>query len=119
MGAVHKKHPAVILPDESVVVFGGEGTDAVERWKAGIWSTVAHLRGTPHTDSAATLPLGRVLVLEGSGDANELYDPAEDSLSPTGSLEPTLPSFLTTTLSSGRVMILGDGAPAQIYVGPE
>jgi Tol biopolymer transport system component len=63
--------------------------------------------GTAATDTATRLADGRVLVTWGCSQTAELYDPATDTFSPTGSLTVTGSGKSATLLRDGRVLMAG------------
>jgi hypothetical protein len=122
MAVSRSHHAAVRLLDGTVVVFGGTGgaPSPVERWDpaTGLWSPAGEVRGFPFGEGAALLPSGKVLVLQNSGRVNELFDPAENTTSPAGTLAHDFLATRLVQLTNGQVMALGSDR-AQMYVGPQ
>jgi uncharacterized protein (TIGR03382 family) len=80
--------------------------------------------------TATTLPSGKVLITGGLSAAAtlqnpnpaslqtaELYDPATDSFSPTGSMQGARQQHTATLLASGKVLVVGGApsGPAELY----
>jgi Tol biopolymer transport system component len=61
----------------------------------------------PLGETATRLADGRVLVTEGCGTVAELYDPATDTFTRTGSLSVNRASKTATLLADGRVLMAG------------
>jgi hypothetical protein len=70
--------------------------------------------------TATLLPTGRVLVaggyVAGSGASAELYDPASETWSPTGSLVSARTSHTATLLQNGKVLVAGGSDNSAPYV---
>ncbi len=114
-------HTATLLPNGKVLVVGGWSSGTLESSaelydpSIGIWIPAAtSLSGYGRTGHTATLlPGGKVLVAGGFDGQNtyvkpaELYDPAADSWSWTGSMITGRTSFTATLLPNGKVLVAG------------
>ncbi len=117
-------HTATQLPDGRFLVLGGyRGQSEQNPWRLPValydsasmaWLTgvVAPMRQARAEHTATLLPDGRVLVVdgitpEGVASASEIYDPASNTQSPTGSLSEARTRHTTTLLSDGRVLVVG------------
>ncbi len=130
-------HTAILLADGRLMVAGGFsgvemplGTE-IYNSLSGTWSPAGNLL-VPRVDHTATLlEDGKVLVVGGNGPSGisnayssaELYDPATDTWSPTGSLNHPRLVQMASRLPNGKVLVAGgvDGiaagplASAEIY----
>jgi Ca2+-binding RTX toxin-like protein len=121
-------HTATLLPNGKVLVAGGccgSGEPATAELydpSTGSWTATA---GPPETarfnHTATLLSDGKVLVAGGFGEgilpatlaSAELYDPATDSWSATGSLNTARAQHTATLLPSGQVLVAG-GQPTNV-----
>jgi len=114
-----------LLRDGTVLVVGGHGSDAAE-WSAerydpetGRWTETGRMQSQRWSGHTATLlPDGRVLVVGGTArrptdgvsvpqDGAELYDPATNGWTATGSMKVTRSSHRAVLLPDGRVLAVG------------
>ena len=124
-------HRASLLDDDRVLLTGGafaiwQITNTVDIFDPATNSIApaAAMSVKRWSHTATTLPDGRVLVAGGRTglsstptspffgvvlDTAELYDPATDSWSPTGSMNVARRSHTQTLLPDGRVLICGGG----------
>jgi hypothetical protein len=129
------RHRATLLPSGRVLMTGGENqAQILAIGRLYVSDQITATGSRPMQDArafhgAALLQTGKVLVVSGLDQAlltptvsAELYDPASDSYSPTGSLSVGRYAFTTTLLNSGMVLVAGgsDGsgtplASAEIY----
>jgi hypothetical protein len=115
-------HTASLLADGRVLVAGGDDTTGWSPLASAeifnpvscTWSLAAgSLKTARYYHTAATLPDGRVLVMEGvSADGNvltnaELYLPATQTWADAGSLSAYREGFTATTLTDGQVLVAG------------
>jgi N-acetylneuraminic acid mutarotase len=116
---------ATLLGDGDVLVAGG-GTASAELYHPGTRSwTTAPSMSTARTDATATLlQNGDVLVAGGCCEAGhpsagltsaEIYDPASDIWSPTGSLNVGRAGATATLLQNGDVLVAGGACNGQGY----
>jgi hypothetical protein len=132
-------HSAALLPDGTVLVAGGstvrsgQTTAALrtaERYdpQTGEWTAAGDMTDARTGHTAVTLAGGVVLVCAGTapvGTADdpalafcELYDPATDSWTPTGSLHRARRRHQATRLSDRTVLVTGGTAPGSPGGGP-
>lgn len=115
-------HSATLLPDGRVLVAGGYGPsrlDSAELYDpvTGQWSATGSLMKPRVMHTATLLPNGKVLVVGGDtspvppdfgrGNTAELYDPATETWTLTGSLGTTRSWHTATLLQDGRVLVAG------------
>ena len=124
-------HTSTLLQDGRVIIIGGQETPGTPRDSAeiygldGSWSlagSMAEKRGEGHT--ATLLDDGKVLVVGGGfggSNSTELYDPASNLWSFTGSLATERIEHTATLLKDGKVLVAGglagrkDLKAAEIY----
>lgn len=115
-------HSVTGLSDGRVLVVGGHNEDGVlaaaEIWDpaAGTFSPTGSLAEARQEHTASPLADGRVLVVGGTGDGSggagsltsaEIWDPATDTFSPTGSRAAERRHHRATVLPDGRVLMVG------------
>jgi hypothetical protein len=115
-------HTATTLLDGRVLISGGLGADGQSLSSAEIfdpvastWNSAGAMRSPRAMHSATLLLDGRVLVAGGSPggleatytETAEIYDPATDSWSVTGSLAVERMDHLSAALLDGRVLVIG------------
>ena len=129
-------HTATALQNGNTLVAGGndggKALDSAELFDFPTeWSFTSNMAAARFYHSASRLSDGRVLVAGGSKDSEgytviasaEVYDPAEDAWSATGSMATARKDYTATLLSDGRVLVAGghDGessiGSAEVY-GP-
>ena len=113
--------PAVVLPSGKVLVAGGLGTSSTVLATAelydptsGMWSSAGFLSVGRFGHTATLLPTGKVLVAGGCTSSNcstdtavsELYDPASNSWSTTGSLNTARYYHTAVLLKTGKVLAI-------------
>jgi N-acetylneuraminic acid mutarotase len=113
--------PAVLLSTGKVLVSGGGGTGNVVLAEAelfdpatGTWSSAGSLSVARYSHTATLLKSGKVLVTGGCSTYNcstitavsELYDPASNTWSLTGSLNTARYLHTAVRLSSGKVLAI-------------
>ncbi len=122
---------SIAMPDGRVLVVGGaEGPDLLPSAEIydpakGTWKATGPMQVGRANAALAVLWDGRILAIggfagnEGTSLQNtvEIYDPATDSWSPTGSMHVNCVFAATLTLRDGRVLIVGGErrASADIY----
>ncbi len=123
MSTPRAAHSATLLADCRVLVAGGAnlssgGLAAAEVYDPGsnVWTTVGSLNTGRQEHTAFRLPDGNVLVaaggVPGAGDtfgttSSELYDPATETWSITGSLDTGRVNQSAAQLADGRVVVAG------------
>jgi hypothetical protein len=131
-------HTAILLPNGQVLVAGGSGYPSVAGVSAsaelydpasGTWRSTGNLTQGRENHTATLLPNGQVLVAGGSGlvgsftsnlASAELYDPASETWSPTGSLGTARINHTATLLQGGKVLVAGGSAGGVFgYTGAE
>jgi len=133
MNAGRVGHSAILLPDGSVLLAGGEivagiwaGIASAERYDpaTGTFSQTGNMTKARMEHSATLLPDGSVLVAGGRTDylaspetTAELYNPASGIFSPTaGNMHMGRAGHTATLLPDGRVLVVGGGTlTAELY----
>jgi hypothetical protein len=105
-------------------------TDTAEIYEASSGTfrqTSGNMKSARVAATATRLPSGKVVVIGGSADRGgtsltslgsaELYDPATDSFSATGSMQAARTEHTATLLASGKVLVVGGApsGPAELY----
>lgn len=125
-----------LLDDGSVLVAGGQDADgkplaSAERYDpaTGKWSPTADLSTPRGIPAAVRLTDGRVLVVGGfataQGDGEralasaEIYDPATESWSATGSMATARVYQTATLLPTGSVLVAGGTSPSEFLGSAE
>ena len=119
------QHTATLLPNGKVLVAGGSGNpygvgvpESTELYDSasGTWTETGSLANGRAYHTATLLGNGKVLVAGGFGSVGstnsdlasaELYDPASETWSPTGSLATARINHTATLLQSGKVLVAG------------
>jgi N-acetylneuraminic acid mutarotase len=117
--------PAVVLTNGKVLVSGGLSTGSTVLAGAelydptsGTWSSAGFLSVARYAHTATLLANGNVLVAGGCTTSactpdtavSEIYDPASNSWSTTGSLNTARDSHTAVRLKSGKVLAIGGSA---------
>ncbi|MFJ7956358.1 Kelch repeat-containing protein [Streptomyces sp. NPDC096319] len=122
----------VLLPDGRVLHAGGAGRDLVALDTAALfhpadarWTVTAPLRRARRMHTLTPLADGRVLAVGGITGPQaypppalataELYDPATETWTPTGSLREPRQSHTATRLPDGRVLVAGGHRPRDAH----
>ncbi len=129
MGTARESHKATLLPNGKVLIAGGYNTTSGDLASAelydpatGTFSPTGSM-GIPRIAHTATLlPNGKVLIAGGCGNFSdgcalqtaELYDPATETFSFTGSMGYARANHTATLLYNGQVLITGGSDPATI-----
>ena len=125
MAAPRAGHVATVLADRSILVTGGSTPTTTVRTSerfdlgTGLFSPTQILTTPRYFHTGTLLNSGKVLLAGGSigggsGGAlasAELFDPATNAYSPTGSLAKARVDHTATLLSDGRVLIVGGSGP--------
>ena len=140
LGAARVGHTATLLPNDQVLVAGGEHVGAggfplasAELYHPAIgrWQRIANMNHTHFSHTATLLPNGKVLVAGGVGcnqagspghcGPSEVYDPTTRMWTDTGSLRRARWDHTATLLPNGQVLVAGgrnnhsDFASAELY----
>ena len=114
-------HSAVMLQDGKVLIAGGWDGDSLLQTAeiydpdTGTWTLTSKLKAARYGQTATLLNDGRALIAGGSDDADlastlasaELYDPATETWSITGSLNIPRIFQTATLLPNGKVLVAG------------
>lgn len=131
MALARYSHVATILQDGKVLITGGlawSGTDIINTRPAelydpalGTFTRVGDMGVARTGDSATLLPNGKVLITGGGVTDAELFDPATNSFSSTGSTSSNQVST-ARLLADGTVLVTGETtadhsapAPSELY----
>jgi deoxycytidylate deaminase len=127
------QHTATLLPNGKVLVAGGNGyvsgggvlaSSELYDPASGTWTSTGDLATARDNHTATLLPNGQVLVVGGSGfngsgntllASAELFDPASETWSPTGSLVTARTNHTATLLQGGKVLVAG-GSDSSVFV---
>lgn len=122
MAEARELFPAVVLTSGKVLVSGGLGVSSTVLNGAelydpttGAWSSAGSLSVARFAHTATLLHSGKVLVTGGCTASNcstdtavgELYDPASNSWSTTGSLNTARYDHTAVRLNTGKVLVIG------------
>lgn len=125
MAEAREEFPAVVLANGKVLVAGGLGVGSavlagaeVYDPSTGAWSAAGSLSVARFGHTATLLQSGKVLVTGGCTTSDcsaytavsELYDPASNSWTTTGSLNLARYSHTAVLLQSGNVLVIGGPA---------
>ena len=140
MSVARARQTATLLPDGEVLVAGGAttfhgvagsvtATADLYNPKTGKWRAAASMSHPRYVDEAVLLADGRVLVAGGwystsnsdpSHATAEIYDPASNRWTPTGSMTNGRADFGLVGLPDGRVLAAGGVDPAyKVQAGSE
>ena len=122
-------HLIATLPDGRVIVFGGyvDGSEIYPQ-SSEIWTpttssfTLKAMNHPRYCSAFAKLADGRYLLGRGNPDpyAAEIYDPVDDSFTPTSNTMPPSLSFASAaTLTSGKVLVIGYGSSKGVLFDPD
>jgi len=128
MSAARSRHTATLLNDGRVLVTGPGATAELYDPATETWTSTGSMNFARHSWKTATLLNdGRVLVAGGTtgppfmiSATAELYDPATETWTATGSMSIGRRRHTATLLDDGRVLVAGGGFPpgtatAEIY----
>jgi N-acetylneuraminic acid mutarotase len=122
MAEAREAFPAVVLMNGKVLVAGGLSTSSVILGGAelydratGVWTSAGLLSVARFAHTATVLPSGKVLVTGGctasdcstTTAVSELYDPASNTWSTTGSLNTARSYHSAVLLKTGKVLVVG------------
>src|SRR5262245_15214880 len=100
-----------ILSRALAVAALGLSLSAIQQVKAAGFVEVSPMKNARNFHTATLLPNGKVLVAGGFdlGTRAELYDPATDTWTMTGSLRTARTMHTATLLPNGKVLVAGGG----------
>ena len=122
LGTPRTYHTATLLPNDQVLVAGGEriyigrlgyvfeSKKSAQLYRPGIgrWQRIANMNQTHNGHTATLLLSGQVLVTGGVvGGSAELYDPTTRTWTDTGSLATARWFHTATLLPNGQVLVTG------------
>ncbi len=115
-------HTATLLPDDSVLVTGGNFSRTAELYDpvTGAWTPTGSTAAGRNSQTATLLPNGKVLVAGGGSASAELYTPVTGTWSLTQPMGQSRSGHTATLLPRGRVLVAGGCggqacAAAEIY----
>jgi len=129
MAEAREYSPAVVLKSGKVLVSGGLGTSSIVLTTAelydpttGVWTSAGPLSMPRVGHTATLLSSGKVLVAGGCTDdicsthiaVSELYDPASNTWSTTGSLNTARSFHTAVALKTGKVLAIGGSTGAGV-----
>jgi N-acetylneuraminic acid mutarotase len=129
MAEAREYSPAVVLKSGKVLVSGGLGTSSIVLATAelydpttGVWTSAGPLSMARVGHTATVLSSGKVLVAGGCTDnicsthiaVSELYDPASNTWSTTGSLNTARSFHTAVALKTGKVLVIGGSTGAGV-----
>jgi len=128
MTVARQSHTATLLPNEMVLIAGGDEFDSAELYdpNAGTFAATGSMTVARQSHTATLLPNGKVLIVGGLNYAHdtmnstpppfvspELYDPAAGTFSATGNVTVARRQNHTATLlHNGMVLIAGGNGDA-------
>ncbi|OJT25279.1 hypothetical protein BO221_13110 [Archangium sp. Cb G35] len=115
--ATHRGHTASVLHNGKVLIAGGTSPTSEEVYDPTLksWSLAGPMSTPRYNHAAVTLPEGTVLVAGGGSSESsgpvlasaELYNPATNQWTPTGSLLTARRGHTMTLLKNGRILVTG------------
>jgi hypothetical protein len=128
MTSPRAEHTATVLPDGKVLIAGGSvPSNSAEIYdpSTGAFAVTGNMLSGHMCHQAILLYNGKVLIVAGNSAAQappaELYDPADGTFAPAGTYATATFDFNTcqggvaTLLPNGKVLIVWEGAHAEIY----
>jgi len=128
MTGARSSHTATLLPNNKVLVAGGQNAGAslatAELFDptAGTWSATGSMTDARSSHTGTLLSNGTVLVAGGNpGPLNtaELYDPTAGTWSTTASMADARASHTGTLLSNGEVVVAGGEGASSVLASAE
>jgi len=128
------RHSASLLTNGKVLVAGGHtGRGDLASCETfdptlGTWSATGSMSSRRMSHAAVQLPSGRILVTGGDSSDGvtqstlsgcELYDPATGTWAPTGSMWTARSNHSITTLTNGKVLVVGGNAAGSLTSSAE
>jgi WD40 repeat protein len=119
LNTTRERGTATLLPTGKVLVAGGSSDNSAELYDpaTGTWSLTGNLKEARIDATALLLPNGKVLIAGGFNNcatascvtlnSAELYDPATETWTSTGSLTTARLVHTMTMLPDGRVLVAG------------
>ena len=126
MAEARESFPAVLLANGKVLVSGGLGISSIVLGSAelydpttGAWTPAGSMSVPRYGHTATVLPSGKVLITGGctatacstNTASSELYDPASNTWSTTGSLNTARTYHTAVLLKTGMVLAVGGSGP--------
>lgn len=118
MHTARKSHTATLLPNGMLLITGGafrSTNSELYNYLTGLWSMSGAANTTREHHTANLLPNGKVLIAGGHDDrgfdfslsGSELYNPASQTWTNTGSLNAARYLHTATLLANGKVLVTG------------
>jgi len=123
MSTARQEHRANLLPDGRVLITGGRDDLLSPVTFAEFYDPVANsysslsMLTTQFNHSATSLVDGRVLIAGGGTNQAEIYNPATNTFTLTGSMAVSRGQHSATLLPNGKVLVAGSSGPpsAELY----
>ena len=116
-----ENHTATLLPNGKVLVAGEFPASNSDLYDPDSGTFTATVTAARNSHTATLLPSGKVLLAGGVGEdfgflsSAELYDPASDTFTDTGSMTTARSGHTATLLANGKVLVTGGSV---VYLAP-